>query len=79
MVQVEGIQVDLGRHGQLISSVDLRPARDPGRDPVNAPAGPQLDQVVLVEERGPRADKAHIPFEDADRLRQFIDTERPFE
>ena len=45
MAQVEGIQVDLGRHGQLISSVDLRPARDAGFDPV--PCEISIDGILI--------------------------------
>ena len=78
VLEVVFIKLHLNRDRQFIPAIDLRPPRQARRQarrqPMDSLVGPQLDQIVLIEQRGPGADKAQIPLDDAYQLRQFIQT-----
>ncbi len=72
-MQVGRIEADFVGDGEFVAAVDLRPTSEAWDELVYALAGAQGDQIVLVEEGGARADEAHIAFEYAPELRQFIE------
>src|SRR5512138_1281637 len=46
---------------------------------MNAPVGSQLDEIILIEQGRAWTDEAHVAFEDAQKLRQLIQTRAPKE
>ena len=55
-----------------IAAADLRPAGEAGTDVVRAVFVALGKQILLIPERGARADHAHIPLENVPELRNFI-------
>lgn len=58
---------------EVVAAVDLGPAGEADRDVVGAVFFALLDEVVLVPERGPGADDAHVAGKDVEDLRKFVD------
>jgi hypothetical protein len=50
--QIILVKLHLHRDRQLIPAVDLRPPRQARRQPMDSLVGPQLDQIILIEQRG---------------------------
>lgn len=71
------VQPCLHRQGQLVSAVDLRPARQPGLYVVGTVLGSQGIQVILIPQSRPRANDAHVSQEDVENLGQLIQTGFP--
>ena len=57
---------------QFVAAVYLRPAGEAGADVVGSVFVALGDEVVLVPQRGTRADDGHLPSKNAPNLRQFI-------
>ena len=72
MVEIIFIEGDFYRNRQVVPAIYLGPTRDARYEHMNAFAGSQLDQIILVEKRRPGTDEAHIPLQDAEQLRQFV-------
>ena len=66
---------DLYGDGEYVPAVHLRPAGDTGDKHMDALFCSQLYQVILVVQRRPRTDKAHVAFQDAPQLRELIEAE----
>mgnify|MGYP001820046849 FL=1 len=77
MLEIIFIKTDLYGNRQVVPAVYLRPARDARHEQMNAFAGPHFDEVVLIKKRWPRSNKTHIPFQDAEKLWQFVKAESP--
>ena len=63
-----GLYID----GQLVAAVDLRQAGQAWTNVVGMCFIARIDQVVLVIQRGARADDAHLPCQDVVDLGQFV-------
>ena len=74
LFQVLSIKFNLDRNRQIVAPIDLSPAGESGHQRIDARLRAQSNQVVLIKERRPWTYKAHIPFENAVELRQFIKT-----
>ena len=77
MVEIILVKGDFYRDRQVVPAVYLRPAGDARHEQMNALASSQFDEVVLVEKRRPRPDKSHVPLQDAEQLRQFVQAVSP--
>lgn len=62
---------------ELIASVDLRPAGEPGLDVVSAVFIALFDQVILVPKGRARTDDAHLADENIPDLRQLVQAGHP--
>lgn len=71
--EVLGVHADFFGNAEVVAAVDLGPAGEAGGQFVDTVLGAQLDQVVLVEERGAWADDAHVAFEDAPELGELVE------
>ena len=72
MQKIIVIKIDLHRNGKLIPAIDLGPSGQAGGQPVNSLAGPECDEIFLIEQGRARADKAHVSSKDTEKLRQLI-------
>ena len=68
-LEVFTVESDLDRYAAVVAAVDLRPAGKAGNQLVNSTAGTERDEVVLIEERGTRADEAEVAAQNAPELR----------
>ena len=66
---------DFHGYRQIVPPVDLSPPRDPRQQPVDSLARSKFNQVVLVEQRRPWTDDAHLPQNHGEQLRQLIQAE----
>ena len=73
VVEIIFVKVNLDGDGQFIPSVDLGPAGKTRGEDMYAFLGSQCDEVILVEQRRSRTDKAHVPFQYTDELRQLVE------
>lgn len=71
-MQVLDVQGHLLRNRQFISPIDLGPTGKAWNETMYTCHGPGLYQVVLIEERRPGADEAHVSAQDAPELGQFV-------
>ncbi len=70
--KVLAVELHFDRNTEFISTVDLGPTSETRTDLVDAGSGAQFDKIVLIEQRGPRADKAELAAQDTPKLREFV-------
>ena len=68
------IQADFLGDGQIIAAIHLSPSGDSRYELVNAGLSSERDEIVLVEESGPRSDQAQVAAQYRKQLRQFVET-----
>lgn len=73
LAQIVFVQGNLLWDRQFVAAVDLCPAGQTRQQSVDAALYAQGYEVVLIEKGRARADDAHLPFEDAPELRQFVE------
>lgn len=78
-LQIFRIERHLVRDRQFVTTVDLCPARQARRQRMDTRLSACGHEVVLVEERRARPDKAHVALQDAPQLRQLVETGFPQE
>jgi hypothetical protein len=71
-VYIVDVHAHFLRNGQFVTAVYLRPTREARPDPVHTLFRSHRNQVMLIEQRGARADHAHITTNNAPKLRKFI-------
>src|SRR5579864_2468520 len=57
---------------QIIASIDLRPAGDPGNHSMHTVEGAKCDQIVLIKESRTRPHQGQMASPNADQLWQFV-------
>ena len=72
MFEVVLVEFDFLFNRERVASIDLGPSRQTRCEHVNTAPSSQLNQVLLVEERGSRPDQGDITFEDGNQLRELI-------
>src|SRR4051812_326905 len=78
-LQVLDVELHFARNGEVVPAMRLSPARQSWHQLVHTVSSAERNQVVLVIESGTWTDEAHIAYQDAPKLRQFIQARRPNE
>lgn len=66
------IQTSLGYVIQIITTIDLRPSGEAWENGINSVFVALFNQIAFLTDDGTGTDKAHVAFEDVDKLREFV-------
>lgn len=77
MCRIITVQFRLDRNGQLVPAIHLRVTCQAGHQRVCPVFIPLCNQVCLIPKRRTRPDDAHLPGQNIEQLRQFIQTGSP--
>lgn len=77
MLRVHAIPTDLLGRRHLIESLDLSQPGDSGPRTQRATASPTFDDLSLRWQWRPRSNETHVPPEDVEQLRKFIEVRAP--